>query len=191
MSRLTSRMWLYVIYSTVLTTLLDSIKEFSASVYTRAVFVDVKKEIEVVSLVNFVRVQWSLTTKVYTVEEYGHLRRHVVVLCDKNMERLECDCYFCDTCRFLCKHMFFMMKHEHFTEVSKRLVLKRCMKHAKSLDDYVEKTSDNGDREFLLPHGILYSTSYWLFFLRAQKFDLFMVAMKGIQELCMKLEYVF
>ncbi|RYR77398.1 hypothetical protein Ahy_A01g001833 [Arachis hypogaea] len=138
----------------ILTTLLDSIEEFFTSVYTRAFFVDVKKEIEVVSLVNFVRVRWSLTTKVHTVEQYGHPRRHVVVLRDKNMGRLECDCYFCDTRKFSCKHMFFMMKHKHFMKVPEWLVLKRWTKHAKCLDDYVEKPSNDGDWGFLLRHGI-------------------------------------
>ncbi|KAL4397387.1 hypothetical protein AHAS_Ahas01G0186800 [Arachis hypogaea] len=138
----------------LLTTLLDSIEEFFTSVYTRAFFVDVKKEIEVVSLVNFVRVRWSLTTKVHTVEQYGHPRRHVVVLRDKNMGRLECDCYFCDTRKFSCKHMFFMMKHKHFMKVPEWLVLKRWTKHAKCLDDYVEKPSNDGDWGFLLRHGI-------------------------------------
>ncbi|RYQ84593.1 hypothetical protein Ahy_B10g104023 [Arachis hypogaea] len=69
----------------VLTTSLDSLEHHAASLYTRAVFGDVKREIDSVSSVNFVGVRRSLTTKVYTVEEYGHPGRHIIVLCDKNM----------------------------------------------------------------------------------------------------------
>ncbi|XP_016207072.1 protein FAR-RED IMPAIRED RESPONSE 1-like [Arachis ipaensis] len=72
----------------VLTTSLDSLERFATRVYTRTVFNDVKKELEAVASVNFVGVRRSLTTKVYTVDEFGHPGRPIVVLCHKNMGRL-------------------------------------------------------------------------------------------------------
>ncbi|RYR21472.1 hypothetical protein Ahy_B03g066771 [Arachis hypogaea] len=83
------------------------------------------------------------------------------------------------------------MKHEHVMEVPKWLVLKRWTKDAKHDGEYVEKKYDDGDREFLVCHGALHSASHWLFFLGAQQFDLFTEAMKEIQELRAKLEYMF
>ncbi|RYR49707.1 hypothetical protein Ahy_A07g036243 [Arachis hypogaea] len=81
------------IYSVpVMTTSLESLERYAASLYTRAIFGDVKKEIESVTSVNFVGVRRLLTTKVYTVEEYGHPSRNIMVLCDKNMGKLECRC---------------------------------------------------------------------------------------------------
>ncbi|RYR50573.1 hypothetical protein Ahy_A07g037199 [Arachis hypogaea] len=166
----------------VLTTSLDSLEWFAARVYTRTAFNDVKKELEAVASVNFVGVRQLLTTKVYTVDEFGHPGRPIVILCDKNMGRLQCDCYFWDTHGYPCKHMFFVMKHEHVMEVPKCLVLKRWTKDAKHVGKYVEKN---------MMMGALHSASHWLFFLGAQQFGLFTEAMKGLQELRAKLEEMF
>ncbi|RYR39069.1 hypothetical protein Ahy_A09g044488 [Arachis hypogaea] len=172
----------------VLTTSLDFFKHHTASLYTRAVFGDVKREIESVSSVNFVGVRRSLTMKVYTVEEYGYLGRHIVVLCDKNMGKLECHCNFWKIQGFPCKHIFFVMKHEHMLTIPSSLVLKCWTKEAKLLEAYVEKTDDGGNRVFLLRHGTLHSVSRWLFFLGAQQVGLFAVALEGIHRLCATLE---
>ncbi|RYR73962.1 hypothetical protein Ahy_A02g008544 [Arachis hypogaea] len=149
----------------VLTTSLDSLERHAASLYTRAVFGDVKREIEIVSSVNFVGVRRSLTTKVYIVDEYGHPARHIIVLCDKNMG-------------VSCKHIFFVMKHELLLTIPSSLVLKRWTNEAKSLKAYVEKTDDRGDRGFLLCHGALHLALRWLFFLGAQQVRLFAVALE-------------
>ncbi|RYQ83110.1 protein FAR1-RELATED SEQUENCE 9 [Arachis hypogaea] len=180
------------IYSVpVMTTSLESLEHHAASIYTRAIFGDVKKEIESVSSVNFVGVKRSLTTKVYTVEEYGRPGRNIMVLCDKNMGKLECRCKFWRIQGYPCKHMFFVMKHEHLLAIPGSLVLKRWTKEAKALEAYVEKTDDNCDRGFLLRHGALHSASRWLFFLGAQKISLFTIALDGIRSLCATLESEF
>ncbi|XP_057760657.1 protein FAR1-RELATED SEQUENCE 5-like [Arachis stenosperma] len=180
------------IYSVpVMTTSLESLEHHAASIYTRAIFGDVKKEIESVASVNFVRVKRSLTTKVYTVEEYGRPGLNIMVLCDKNMGKLECRCKFWRIQGYPCKHMFFVMKHEHLLAIPGSLVLKRWTKEAKALEAYVEKTDDNCDRGFLLRHGALHSASRWLFFLGAQKISLFTVALDGIRSLCATLESEF
>ncbi|XP_057734184.1 protein FAR1-RELATED SEQUENCE 5-like [Arachis stenosperma] len=146
------------------------------------------REIESVSSVNFVGVRRSLTTKVHTVEEYGYPGRHIIVLCDKNMGKLECHCNFWKIQGFSCKYIFFVMKYEHMLTIPSNLVLKRWTKEAKSLEAYVKKTDDGGNRVFLLRHGALHSVSRWLFFLGAQQVGLFAVALEGIRRLCATLE---
>ncbi|KAL4288472.1 hypothetical protein AHAS_Ahas19G0289600 [Arachis hypogaea] len=150
-----------------------------------------KREIESVSSINFVGVRRLLAMKVYTVEEYGHPSRHVMVLCDKNMGKLECHCNFWKIQGFPCKHMFFVMKLEHLLAIHGSVVLKRWTKEAKSLEAYVVKTDDGGDRGFLLRHGALHSTSRWLFFLGAQQVGLFTSALEGIRRLCATVESEF
>ncbi|XP_052107611.1 protein FAR1-RELATED SEQUENCE 9-like [Arachis duranensis] len=147
----------------VLTTSLDSLEWFAARVYTRTVFNDVKKELEAAAFINFVGGRQLLTTKVYTVDEFGHPGRPIVVLCDKNMGRLQCDCYFWDTHRYPCKHMFFVMKHEHVMEVQKCLVLKRWTKDAKHVGEYVEKNMMmvTGSFCFVRGHCILRLIGYF------------------------------
>ncbi|RYR29317.1 hypothetical protein Ahy_B01g053683 [Arachis hypogaea] len=87
-----------------------------------------------------------------------------------------------------CRHLFFVMKHEHLRQIPEQLIMKRWTRNAKVLEEYVEKTNDGGDHSFLLRHGVLQTTCHWLFFLGAQHFHLFGKAMKGIRELCRDLE---
>ncbi|RYQ96723.1 hypothetical protein Ahy_B08g092578 isoform B [Arachis hypogaea] len=64
---------------------------------------------------------------------------------------VECDCHLWCTHGYPCRHMFFAMKHEHLEELPQRL-------DGKELNEYVEKVDDDGDRGFLLRHGVLHST---------------------------------
>ncbi|RYR50143.1 hypothetical protein Ahy_A07g036720 [Arachis hypogaea] len=114
----------------VLMTSLDCLERFAT------------RELEVVASVNFVGVRRSFTTKVYTVDKFEHLGRPLV-----------CDCYFWDTHGYPCKHMFFVMKHEHVMEVPKRLVLKRWTKDAKHVGEYVEKNMTMVTRSFCFVMG--------------------------------------
>ncbi|XP_016176180.1 protein FAR-RED ELONGATED HYPOCOTYL 3 isoform X2 [Arachis ipaensis] len=172
----------------VMTTSLESLERCAASVYTHAIFGDVRNEIVGVASVNLVRLQRSLTTKIYTMDEYGQPGREIVVLYDKNMGRMKCGCNFWNKYGYPCKHMFFVMKHEHLPNIPNRLVLKRWTKNAKALEAYEEKIDVGADQACLLHHGALHSACHWLFFLGSQKYDLFQMAMKGIRNLCAHLE---
>ncbi|MED6121955.1 hypothetical protein PIB30_117136 [Stylosanthes scabra] len=172
----------------VMTTSLESLERDAAETYTKAVFGDVRLEIERVAVVNLVRLGRSLTTKIYTLEDYGFSGRNVIVLFDINMGMMKCSCGRWCKNGYPCRHMFFVMKSEHLKQIPRHLILKRWTRDAKSLDEYVEKTKDNGDRSFLLCHGALHTASQWLFFLGAQKFHLYEKAMKTIRELCAELE---
>ncbi|MED6146479.1 hypothetical protein PIB30_117112 [Stylosanthes scabra] len=76
----------------VMTTSLESLERDAAETYTRAVFGDVRLEIERVAAVNLVRLGRSLTTKIYTLEDYGFSGRNVIVLFDINMGMMKCSC---------------------------------------------------------------------------------------------------
>ncbi|XP_057734470.1 protein FAR1-RELATED SEQUENCE 5-like [Arachis stenosperma] len=172
----------------VMTTSLDAIERFAALTYTKEVFADVKREIERVTVVNLVRLRRSLNMRVYSLEEYGSPGRVILVLFDRNMGRLKCRCDGWTKYGYPCRHLFFVMKHEHLQEIPEQLIMKQWTKNAKALEEYVEKTNDGGDRSFLLRHGALHTACCWLFFLGAQQFHLFGKAMKGIRELCRDLE---
>ncbi|RYR72818.1 hypothetical protein Ahy_A02g007033 [Arachis hypogaea] len=160
----------------------------AASVYTHAIFRDVRNEIVGVALVNLVGLQRSLTTKIYTIDEYGQPGREIVVLYDKNMGRMKCGCNFWNKHGYPCKHMFFVMKHEHLPNIPDGLVLKRWTKKAKALEAHKEKIDVDADQACLLHHGALHLACHWLFFLGSQKYDLFRKEMKGIHNLCVHLE---
>ncbi|XP_016199463.1 protein FAR1-RELATED SEQUENCE 5-like [Arachis ipaensis] len=113
-------------YSTpVLTTCLDPIEKCPVAVYARVIFMQVKREIDVVGGLNFVSKRRFSTTMVYTTKEYGHPGQNVVTLFDNNSLKFECRCRFWEKEGFLCKHIFLVMKHEHLKDIPSRLILKR------------------------------------------------------------------
>ncbi|KAL4300078.1 hypothetical protein AHAS_Ahas17G0164900 [Arachis hypogaea] len=74
----------------VITTCLDILERFVATVYTQELFLDVRKEIEGIGVVNFVaKVRRSMNI-VYIVEEYGIPVRQLMVLYDRVVNRLHC-----------------------------------------------------------------------------------------------------
>ncbi|XP_016165870.2 uncharacterized protein LOC107608665 [Arachis ipaensis] len=171
-----------------MTTCLDPIEKFVASVYTRELFADVKKEIEGVGAVNFVAKVRRSTTMVYTLEEYREPGRHLIVLYDRVLSNLVCPCYFWNKKGYPCRHMFFVMKYEHLTEIPDRLVLKKWRQDAKSLEHYVEVTDDGSERSILLRHGALHTASQWMLFVGSRKSSFFIKAMNGIRAICEDLE---
>ncbi|XP_052111564.1 protein FAR1-RELATED SEQUENCE 9-like [Arachis duranensis] len=172
----------------VMTTCLDPIEKCAAMVYTRTIFTNVKKEIDAVRALNFVSKQRVSMTVVYTMEEYSNPGKPVVTLIDINTTKLECRCNFCAREGIPCRHMFFVMKHEHLKTIPHRLILKRWRKDAKAVEDYSEKKDVADDRGFLLRHGALHAVAQWLLFLGAQSHELFNVAMRGIRSMCVDME---
>ncbi|XP_025642007.1 protein FAR1-RELATED SEQUENCE 5 [Arachis hypogaea] len=174
------------IYSTpVLTTCLDPIERCAADVYTRAIFVLVKKEIDGVGAVNFVSKRRVSTTMVYTMEEYGHPGHNIVTLFDRTMTRMECRCRFWEKEGFPCRHIFFVMKHEHLKDIPNRLILKRWRRDAKAIEEYGDKTDDMlSERGFLLRHGALHAASQWMLYLGSKNRTVFKTAMEGIRGIC-------
>ncbi|XP_020964684.1 protein FAR1-RELATED SEQUENCE 5-like isoform X2 [Arachis ipaensis] len=172
----------------VMTTCLNPIEKCAAMVYTRTIFTNVKKEIDAVGALNFVSKRRVSTTVVYTMEEYGNPGKPVVTLIDMNTTKLECRCNFCAKEGIPCRHIFFVMKHEHLKTIPHRLILKRWRKDVKAVEDYSEKKDVADDRGFLLQHGALHAAAQWLLFLSAQSHELFNVAMRGIRSMCVDME---
>ncbi|RYR08046.1 hypothetical protein Ahy_B05g075595 [Arachis hypogaea] len=157
----------------VMTTSLDPIEQFAASVYTKVIFTQVKKEIESISVVNFVSKRRVSTTMVYTVEEYEFPGQNVVALYDPKRGRLA---------------YFFVMKHEHVKRIPESLILRRWRKDVKTVNEYTEKMGLEDERGFLLRHGALHATSQWMLFVGSQNDDLYKKCMSGIKQICCDLE---
>ncbi|XP_057747889.1 protein FAR1-RELATED SEQUENCE 5-like [Arachis stenosperma] len=172
----------------VLTTRLDPIEHFAASVYTKVIFTEVKKEIESISIVNFVSKRRVSTTMVYTVEEYGFPGQNVVAMYDPKRGRLVCRCGFWEKEGFPCRHMFFVMKHEHVKRIPESLILRRWRKDVKTVNEYTEKTGLEDERGFLLRHGALHAASQWMLFVGSKNDDLYKKCMSGIRQICYDLE---
>ncbi|RYR65013.1 hypothetical protein Ahy_A03g011015 [Arachis hypogaea] len=172
----------------VMTTRLDPIEQFAASVYTKVIFTQVKKEIESISIVNFVSKRRVSTTMVYTVEEYGFPGQNVVALYDPKRGRLVCRCGFWEKEGFPCRHMFFVMKHEHIKRIPESLILRRWRKDVKTVNEYIEKTGLEDERGFLLRHGALHAASQWMLFVGSKNDDLYKKCMSGIRQICYDLE---
>ncbi|XP_057739782.1 protein FAR-RED ELONGATED HYPOCOTYL 3-like [Arachis stenosperma] len=134
----------------VMTTCLDPLEKHAVDVYTWEIFVDAKKEIVGVGAVNFLAKIIHSTTMVYTLEEYSDSGREMMVLYDRVSRKMECRCNFWSQKGIPCRHIFFVMKHDHLTQIPERLVLKRWHKDAKSLDKYAEITEVGSERGFLL-----------------------------------------
>ncbi|XP_057757619.1 protein FAR1-RELATED SEQUENCE 5-like [Arachis stenosperma] len=173
----------------VIATCLDPLERFAADVYTRELFLDVKREIEGVRAVNFVAKVCQSTTMVYTVEDYGIPGRPLTLLYDRVVNRVQCPCQFWLRKGYPCRHMFFVLKYEHARKIPSRLVMKRWCKDAKSLDNYGKGRADEcSEREFLLRQGALHSASQWFSFLVAHSPGLFNTTMSGIRALCEQIE---
>ncbi|XP_016207026.1 protein FAR1-RELATED SEQUENCE 5-like [Arachis ipaensis] len=78
----------------VIISCLDSIERSAVKVYTRAVFNEVKKEMDRVGTVNFVSRTRVSTTILYIIEDYGNPGRRVMMLFENNVVKLECRCRF-------------------------------------------------------------------------------------------------
>ncbi|XP_020989637.1 protein FAR-RED IMPAIRED RESPONSE 1-like [Arachis duranensis] len=172
----------------VMTTRLDPIEQFAASVYTKVIFMQVKKEIESISIINFVSKRRVSTTMVYTIEEYGFPGQNVVALYDPKRGRLVCRCGFWEKEGFPCRHMFFVMKHEHIKRIPESLILRRWRKDVKTVNEYTEKTGLEDERGFLLRHGALHAASQWMLFVGSKNDDLYKKCMSGIRQICYDLE---
>ncbi|XP_072076719.1 protein FAR1-RELATED SEQUENCE 9-like [Arachis hypogaea] len=171
------------IYSTpALTTCLDPIERCATDVYTRAIFVLVKKEIDGVGVVKFVSKRSVSITMVYTMEEYDHLGHYIVTLFDRTVTIMECQCRFWEKEDFLCRHMFFVTKHEHLKDILNRLILKLWRRDAKAIKEYVDDMLS--ERGFLLRHGALHAASQWMFYLGSKNRTVFKNAMERIRGIC-------
>ncbi|MED6163014.1 hypothetical protein PIB30_119231 [Stylosanthes scabra] len=163
----------------VLTTALEPLERHAADVYTREVFFDVCKEIEGISRVIYVSKNRVSTTMVYTIEDYGESGLHIRVLYDRDGKRFDCPCNLWKKKGFSCRHMFFVMKYEHLMEIPESLILNRWRKDAKSVEKYVETSSDGSERTFLLRHGALHSATQWLVYVGAKSHTIFSKAISS------------
>ncbi|XP_020992447.1 protein FAR-RED ELONGATED HYPOCOTYL 3-like [Arachis duranensis] len=192
--RMTSRLWEYrnnelvaqfrSMYGVpVMTTCLDPMEQFAALVYTNVIFTQVKKDIDSISVVNFVSKRRVSTTMVYMVEEYGFLGQNVVALYDPKRMRLICRCRFWEKEGFPCKHMFFIMKHEHVKRIPERLILRQWKKDVKTVNEYTEKMALADEWGFLLRHGALHAASQLMLFVGSKNDDLYKKCMSGIRQI--------
>ncbi|XP_072066931.1 protein FAR1-RELATED SEQUENCE 8-like [Arachis hypogaea] len=172
----------------VMTTCLDPVEQFAASVYTKVIFTQVKKEIDSISVVNFVIKRRVSTTMVYMVEEYGFPGQNVVALYDPKRGRLVCRCGFWEKEGFPCRHMFFVMKHEHLKRIPERLILSRWRKDVKTVNEYTEKTVLADEQGFLLRHGALHAASQWILFVGSKNDNLYKKCMSRIRQICCDLQ---
>ncbi|RYQ92089.1 hypothetical protein Ahy_B09g098230 [Arachis hypogaea] len=74
----------------VMTTCLKSIETYTARVYTKEIFCDVRKQIEGIRTINFVIKRRCLNTMVYTFEEYGNPDVHIMALFDRSYGKVDC-----------------------------------------------------------------------------------------------------
>ncbi|XP_057744694.1 protein FAR-RED ELONGATED HYPOCOTYL 3-like [Arachis stenosperma] len=119
------------------------------------------------------------------MEEYGHPGHNIVTLFDRTMTRMECRCRFWEKEGFPCRHMFFVMKHEHLKDIPNRLILKRWRRDAKAIEEYGDKSDDMlSERSFLLRHGALHAASQWMLYLGSKNRTVFKTAMEGIRRIC-------
>ncbi|XP_015944137.1 protein FAR1-RELATED SEQUENCE 5-like [Arachis duranensis] len=172
----------------IMTTCLDPLEKHAADVYTREIFVDAKKKIVGVGAVNFVAKIRHSTTMVYTLEEYGDPGREMMVLYNRVLRKMECRCNFGSQKGIPCCPMFFVMKHEHLTQIYERLVLKRWRKDAKTLDKYAEITEVGSERSFLLRHGAFHVAVQWMLYVGARSPSSFTHALNGPHTSCQELD---
>ncbi|XP_072057995.1 protein FAR1-RELATED SEQUENCE 5 [Arachis hypogaea] len=109
----------------VMTTGLTSIEQHAASVYTREVFTDVKKQIVQAAALILISKKRCLNTMVYMVEEYEQPATRVKVAYGRSTGKIDCQCNFWRKNGYPCRHMFFVMKSEHVTTIPDALVLQR------------------------------------------------------------------
>nr|XP_029144860.1 protein FAR1-RELATED SEQUENCE 5-like [Arachis hypogaea] len=172
----------------VMTTCLRSLERHAASVYTREVFGDIKKEIEGVGALILISRRRIMNSMIYTLEEYEEPDVHIMSSFGRSTGKLSCQCNFWKKHGYPCKHMFFVMKAEHLKEIPDNIVLRRWRTDAKSAEQYTENWGDYSERGVILRHGALHSASQWLFFLGAQRLSIFQKTMRGIESLCKELE---
>nr|XP_025606733.1 uncharacterized protein LOC112697672 isoform X3 [Arachis hypogaea] len=172
----------------VMTTGLTSIEQHAASVYTREVFTDVKKQIVQAAALILISKKRCLNTMVYMVEEYEQPATRIKVAYGRSTGKIDCQCNFWRKNGYPCRHMFFVMKSEHVTTIPDALVLQRWRLNAKAIESYVERWGGTSEAGFLLRHGALHTASHRLFLIGAQKLSLFRKALNGVLTLCRELE---
>ncbi|RYR21665.1 protein FAR1-RELATED SEQUENCE 9-like [Arachis hypogaea] len=172
----------------VMTTGLTSIEQHAASVYTREVFTDVKKQIVQTVALILISKKRCLNTMVYTVEEYEQPATRIKVAYGRSTGKIHYQCNFWRKNGYPCRHMFFVMKSEHVTTIPDALVLQRWRLNVKSIESYVERWAGTSEAGFLLRHGALHTASHRLFLIGAQKLSLFRKALNGVLTLCRELE---
>ncbi|XP_020992429.2 protein FAR1-RELATED SEQUENCE 5-like [Arachis duranensis] len=135
-----------------MTTGLTSIEQHAASVYTREVFTDVKKQIVQAAALILISKKRCLNTMVYMVEEYEQPATRIKVAYGRSTGKIDCQCNFWRKNGYPCRHMFFVMKSEHVTTIPDALVLQRWRLNAKAIESYVERWGGTSEAGFLLRH---------------------------------------
>ncbi|RYQ85618.1 hypothetical protein Ahy_B10g105185 [Arachis hypogaea] len=158
----------------VMTTCLDPMEKFVAF---SVIFTQVKKDLDSVSVLNFLSKRRVSTTMVYTSGQ------NVVALYNSNRGRLDVDVDFGRKKVFHACICFFVMKHEHVKRISERLILRRWRKDVKTIKEYIEKTEDANERGFLLRHGALHVASQWMLFVGSKNDELYEKCMSRIRQI--------
>ncbi|XP_057760942.1 protein FAR1-RELATED SEQUENCE 8-like [Arachis stenosperma] len=125
---------------------------------------------------------------IHTLEEYGDSSREMMVLYDRVSRKMECRCNFWSQKKIPCRHIFFVMKHKHLTQIPERLVLKRWHKDAKSLDKYAEITEVGSKRGFLQRHGALHAATQLMVYVGARCPSSFTHVLNDLYTLCQELD---
>ncbi|MED6148811.1 hypothetical protein PIB30_118282 [Stylosanthes scabra] len=172
----------------VMTTCFRSIEMGAALTYTREIFQEVRKQIELMGAVNLIAKTTVSTVMTYTMEEYGNPGVNIQAMYETSIGRVDCECNFWKRHGFPCCHMFFVMKYEHLKEIPEGLILRRWRKNAKAMGEYMDTGEECSERGFLLRHGALHSASQWMFMLGAQRYALCKRSMDVINGLCKELE---
>ncbi|XP_057723552.1 protein FAR-RED ELONGATED HYPOCOTYL 3-like [Arachis stenosperma] len=116
----------------IMTTYLTSIERHAATIYTREMFRNVKKEIERVGTLNQINKRRILTTMVYTIEEYENPNVQITTSYGRSTRKVSCQCNLWSKHGYPCKHMFFVLKAGHLKKIPDTLILRRWRADAKT-----------------------------------------------------------
>ncbi|XP_020089176.1 protein FAR1-RELATED SEQUENCE 1-like [Ananas comosus] len=113
---------------------LDPIEERAREVYTKKVFADFRDQLKVLTGYRFVEVEKN-TFKVFSIEKPSISKQRIysyIVIVDKDEDIVSCNCKMFEFAGILCAHALKVMHFIGIHYISKKYILKRWTKEAKS-----------------------------------------------------------